>query len=138
MSIEDPSSISEKQKDRNDSLRVHLKILQTRISLHGSRMWQLPLTYLATIAGSVSFISGELAIVSTQDLFISLLLLGLIFLYCFYGASGGYIRAVQNMNEVEGELGIEKYAKHPMSHTLPYWTLLLLGVIVSFLGAVKC
>jgi len=125
----DQRNISCCKRDLNDSRRVQLEILQVRVNLHGSRMWQLPLTYLATIAGAVSFISKNSEIVPINDLFYYLCVLGLVFLFCFVGAYEGYTRTIKNMNAVERSLRIGDFSRSPYSHSLPYLSLLLLGII---------
>ncbi len=41
------------------SKRVQYEILQSRIALHGGRMWQLPLTYLGMLAISLTVVNTE-------------------------------------------------------------------------------
>jgi hypothetical protein len=121
-------------KDLNDSRRIQLRVLQQRIGLHGTRMWQLPLTYLATIAGSVSLISQSNDMVPLKYLFIVLLILGVFLTGCLFGADEGYSRTAKNMNTIERLLGLEEFTRNRKSHRWPYWALMLLGLAICGFG----
>lgn len=109
---------SDPARDLNESRRTQLGILQQRIILHGSRMWQLPLTYLAAIGGSISLISPDRA-VSSRLMSFGLLCFGVVLCFCMHGANEGYRRSINDMNKVERLLGIDEFAKNRRFHTLP-------------------
>ena len=116
------------------SQRFQLEILQTRIGLHGSRMWQLPLTYLGAIALAVNAAANEKYEISLFLVFGFMTVLGCILLWCLYGAEEGYSRAIKNMNEIERLLGLEEYTISHPAHRLPYYGLMIFGIVSCLLS----
>lgn len=119
-----------------ESKRVQLETLQNRIGLHGSRMWQLPLTYLGAIALALTAYSSDTGI-SIRSLFNALSLLGVAFVFCFYGAHEGYRRTAQTMQNLEKALEIEQTTKAHWSHTVPYFILLIIGIASCVYASLK-
>lgn len=118
------------------SKRVQLQILQTRIALHGTRMWQLPLSYLGLIGLSLSFINSKELLFPQNIVFLSLAILGMIMLWCLCGAHRRYQQTVNDANELETELSLETYTDCDGYHTYPYYALMLLGILCNTFGAV--
>ena len=114
-----------------ESKRVQLGLLQKRISLHGSRMWQYPLTYLGTIAITLNGVLNKKTSLPLHMLFLSLSLLGFIFLYCHSGAFEGYRRTARNMQNLEEELGLKNCTQCPLSHWFPYVLLIIFGIMAT-------
>ncbi len=116
-----------------DAKRLQYEILQSRIALHGNRMWQLPLTYLGAIAVALS-IGEEGSSEAFGGLwFLGLSAFGVILMWALYGAFEGYDRTAKNMNELESELGLSVYTKSHIAHSLPYFLLMLFGIVACFL-----
>ena len=113
----------------SESYRTQLETLQTRIGLHGNRMWQLPLTYLATIALSLSAATSDNMNVPTEIVFSILTVLGIILTWCLYGAYEGYARTAKNMQDVEEKLGIGVFTRSYRSHSYPYFLLMIFGIV---------
>lgn len=120
------------QNEIYESKRVQLLQLQERIGLHGSRMWQLPLTYLGGISLALTAAGSDKFQMNWGLLFALLALLGLIFLYCLFGAHEGYKRTATAMNEVEKFLGLTEWTKCHYSHTAPYWIMMIFGFFICF------
>ena len=112
-----------------DSKRVQLGILQTRIGLHGSRMWQMPLSYLGLVAVCLNALVSEKKVIPSFILFTPLTFLGMIMLWALYGAHRRYQETVNDANELETELGLRKYTRCDSYHTYPYYALMIFGII---------
>lgn len=110
------------------------EILQNRLTRHGIRMWQLPFSYLAIMAAVISFVTNKESIIPNSWIFISLCVLGALILWSFTGAMLGYIRTRKNMNELELQLGMNKWTKSPISHFIPYILMILGGIVASYLA----
>ncbi len=121
-------------KELFESKRIQLQQLQSRIGLHGTRLWQLPLTYLGGIALGLTAAGSEKFFLNWGMLFSLLTVLGFIFLYCLSGAYEGYKRTAKAMNEVESELGLTTWTKCHHLHRVPYWLLMIFGIVIC-LGA---
>jgi len=118
------------------SRRVQFTTLQSRIALHGNRMWQLPLTYLATIVVTFSGAGKSDIGIPLTWIFIALAMLGLILTWCLYGAYEGYSRTANNMNELEEELGMGVYTRNYISDSMPYFLLMIFGIITCLVAAI--
>lgn len=116
-------------------LLTHLETLQNRISRHGARMWQLPLTYLAAIAGTSTLMDNNINQLSFAVIFLFLAILGLIIFWCFWGTKEGYERTGEALNVVEENLGLGKCTRTPREHIYPYALLIIFGITVSILLA---
>lgn len=117
-------------KELLESKRVQLQQLQTRIGLHGARLWQLPLTYLGGIALGLTAAGSEKFFLNWGMLFFLLTLLGFIFVCCLSGAHEGYKRTAVAMNQVEKDLGLTAWTQCHRSHTVPYWLLMIFGIVI--------
>ena len=117
-----------------DSKRVQLEVLQMRIGLHGSRMWQLPLSYLGLAAISLNVLSTEKEVFPGWVIFALLFLLGLLMTWALYGAHRRYQQTVDDANELETELQLKTYTHCDFYHTYPYYGLMLFGTFCC-LGA---
>lgn len=116
----------------NESIRTQYEMLQSRIALHGGRMWQLPLTYLGTLALSFSVVKDGGSTIPLAYIYLALSILGIIFIYALHGAYEGYSRTADSMNEIEAELGLKTYTKNHPSHSVPYYLLMLFGILSCF------
>lgn len=114
-----------------ESKRAQMEVLQNRIVVHGSRMWQLPLTYLGALAIGLSAVTSKGVELSLSVVFFFMALLGLILLWCLHGAAESYTRSAKNMNELEADLGLEEYTNAKTSHRYPYYALMIFGIICS-------
>lgn len=113
----------------NDLAATQIEILQARIGLHGSRMWQLPLTYLGAIAVFLTTGSEVAAGDSSAIPFMALSVLGILLLWCLFGAYEGYKRTADHLMALEVELELKQCTRCPKSHVLPYFTLILFGIV---------
>jgi|SRR6188768_1917601 len=110
-----------------ESRRAQLAQLQTRITSHGTRMWQLPLTYLGGIAVALTAEVDTKLHLDIRLVFGCLALLGFIVFFCLLGAREGYMRATGSMRSVEQVLGLGEHTKaHPL-HIVPYFALVVFG-----------
>jgi hypothetical protein len=125
----DVNEVSPSNADLNESRRTQLGILQERIVLHGSRMWQLPLTYLTAVGGSLSFLRPD-SVMKAEAMFVGLLGFGAALCFCMYGAHEGYRRTIRDINKVQRLLQVDEFAKCHWTHTWPYWALLIGGMLV--------
>lgn len=109
---------------------VQYELLQSRVGLHGNRMWQLPLTYLGMIAISISVIKGDgQASIPISYVFMSLAVLGGILLWSLYGAYEGYSRTACNMKIIEAELKLSNVTNNHPSHSMPYFIIIIFGIM---------
>ncbi len=115
---------------------TQLNLLQTRIGLHGNRMWQLPLTYLGLFGLSFSKTSQKAIMLPFVAIYFGLFTLGVVLIICWYGAYEGYTRTAKNMIKLEEELGLNPSTANPWSHSLPYFGLLFLGSLLSLIIAI--
>ena len=116
-----------------EKFNTQYEVLQARINLHGSRMWQLPFTYLTLIGVIVSLTVNETPNPATRWIFLGLVIVGVILLGAWYGAFEGYKRTAANMRELELKLEIGDYTRCYTSHYLPYVLLILVGIGISVL-----
>ena len=116
------------EKDLLESRRVLLQVLQKRISLHGARMWQLPLTYLGAIAIGLNAATNNKVDLPLDIAFLLMALLGVILTWCLKGAEEGYIRTAKNMNEIEKALSLPEFTKSKSPHRHPYYMLMFFGI----------
>ncbi|HEX5714657.1 MAG TPA: hypothetical protein VF179_00760 [Thermoanaerobaculia bacterium] len=114
-----------------ESLRTQLEILQTRIGVHGGRLWQLPLTYLGVLVVSLSQFDRQDPVFAPWFVFSSLTIFGVLLLWCMYGAFEGYKRTVKDMNDVERKLALVETTKNRVSHYAPYFGILVLGILFT-------
>lgn len=114
-----------------DSKRTQLEMLQTRLGLHGTRMWQLPLTYLGFIAICMTTLTTEEKVFPTSFLFILLAVLGVIMTWCLYGADRRYQQTAADARELEKELQLKTYTSCDGYHTYPYYALMAFGMVCS-------
>jgi hypothetical protein len=114
-----------------ESLRTQLGMLQIRIGVHGSRLWQLPLTYLGVLVVSLSQFDRQDPVFAPWFVFSSLAIFGVLLLWCMYGAFEGYSRTVRDMNDVERKLSLVETTKNRISHYAPYFGILILGIIFT-------
>lgn len=114
------------EEEINTSKRAQIGILQARIGLHGSRMWQLPLTYLGAIAIGLN---SELDGMGLGIVFYAMTVLGVILMWCLHGAVYSYTCAVENMAELEKDLSLRQYTTIKASLRYSYYTLLGFGII---------
>lgn len=119
-----------------ESLRTQLELLQTRIGVHGGRLWQLPLTYLGVLAVSFSQFDSQGSVFAPWFVFSSLAVFGALLLWCMYGAFEGYKRTVIDMNEVERKLGLKETTKNRVSHYAPYFGILILGILFTLAASI--
>lgn len=119
----------------DDSKRTQLTFLQTRLLGHGARMWQLPLTYLGAITVSISADQAKISF-PVWTIYLLLYAVGFFFLWCEYGAYEGYERTVRDMNWRETQLGLRPTTKNKISHSLPYF--LLIGLGMRFCLIIAC
>lgn len=129
--IRSPGRLVQPEWPQSESKRAQINMLQTRIGVHGSRLWQLPLTYLGVLVVSLSQLESKAEIIKPWFIFISLSLFGLLLLWCMYGAYEGYKRAVWNLIRVEDELGLTVTTANRVSHYVPYFGLLILGILYT-------
>lgn len=115
--------------------RAHMSILQTRASIHGSRMWQLPLSYIAVVVGASAIFRNNDPVVEPSWLFSGLSVIGAVMFLCVHGASEGYKRACYGMAEIEKYLDLPPTTKRPWSHYLPYYVLLGATVVATAVAA---
>lgn len=130
-----PPLIKEELKDINDSKRTQLSFLQTRISLHGNRMWQLPLTYIGSLALAISAADSERLPFPKWWIFFVVTAFGFALLWCISGAYEGYKRTAMDMCRIEGELGLIATTRNAKSHSIPYFLLIILGMLFSIVAA---
>ena len=117
--------------DANEGKRTQLEFLQTRIGLHGTRMWQLPLTYMGLLTLASSITPNDSHIFPMWIIFVGLVSLGALLLWCMVGALEGYTRTARHMFRIETELGLLPSTKENTAHSIPYFAVIALGVIFS-------
>ena len=117
-----------------ESLRTHLQTLQSRITTHGNRVWQLPFTYLAAASVAVSLtlrenVKEEIA----STLCYGLALIGLVVLFAILDAYLSYRRTAKVMNRIEARLGfVPPCTSASVRHAIPHF-LICAGTIVLML-----
>lgn len=134
--VRSPERLRQPEWPQPESMRAQVNMLQTRIGIHGSRLWQLPLTYLGVLVVSLSQIESKAAIFKPWFIFLSLSLFGLLLLWCMCGACEGYNRAVKSLIRVEEQLGLTVTTAKRRSHYIPYFGLLILGILYTVGAAV--
>ncbi len=121
--------------DLAESKRAQLSLLQSRITVHASKLWQLPLTFLGLLALGVSGLPEQYSGLHAKVVFSAISIFGGILLWCMYGAFEGYGRAVMHMIKLEEELGLTVSTALKPAHTLPYFALVVVGIILSAIAA---
>lgn len=114
---------------------TQLEILQSRITTHGNKLWQLPFSYAGVVALSANLAGGGKSTIPAGQVFFALGIAGLVVIFCMYGAYEGYARTAVNMQKLENELGLTPTTRNYLSHTLPYFLLAVLSVLATiYLG----
>ena len=131
-----PRFMKDQAENLHQAKLTQLNLLQTRIGLHGNRMWQLPLTYLGLFGLSFSKTSEKAIMLPFVAIYFGLFAFGFVLLICFYGAYEGYTRTAKNMVTLEEELGLNPSTAKPWSHSWPYFGLLVLGTLLSLIIAI--
>lgn len=106
-----------------DSLRTQLETLQTRIGLHGNRLWQLPFTYVSFAAIAASLVTERDSFIDERVFFFSLSFVGLLVFWAMYDAMGSYIRTAKNMRTVERRLRLTPFTQPSLRHGLPHFAI---------------
>lgn len=114
-----------------ESRRVQLEVLQSRIALHGTRMWQLPVTYWGVILVALSSLDTGSPTWLLRTVLGGIAGLGILLLYALTGSREGYVRTALHMQRVERELGLIVTTHGPRSHIWPYFGLIGAGVLLS-------
>ncbi|TDF37159.1 hypothetical protein EYS14_13445 [Alteromonadaceae bacterium M269] len=122
--------------DLNDARGVQLENLQSRIGLHGSRMWQLPLTYLGLIAITLNSLSSKEPSFPATIIFSLLGILGIIMMAALHGAYTRYAQTVRNAKKLESELELVPYTHYDGWHIYPYYALMLFGIFCCSWAAI--
>lgn len=120
-----------------DSKRVQLEMLQVRIGLHGSRMWQLPLSYLGLAAITLNSLAEKEQVFPAWIVFALLTVLGIIMTWALYGAHRRYQQTVDDVNELEAELHLKEYARCDPYHTHPYYGLMIFGIVCCLSASIS-
>jgi len=121
------------------ALRKQLEILETRIVVHGNRVWQLPFTYFgfSAIAASIAVENG--GSLPAHLLFFALSVVGLLVLWAMIDARKSYVRTGKAMNLVEDELKLtredgETSTSGSAAHSAPHIAICVAAIIALFLG----
>ena len=114
-----------------DAILKQYELLQSRINVHGTRMWQLPFSYLGILGVIISFIDSELKQANEIWVFVGLIILGLLLLWALIGAYRRYVQTAKNMNKLEESLGLQTYTVVLSAHYYPYFLMIFLGMVAS-------
>jgi len=109
--------------------RIQLETLQTRITVHGNRMWQLPFTYVSFAAIAASLVTSEKVFVDQGIFFYLLSAAGVLVLWAMIDAYKSYSRTARAMNSVELNLHLEQYTTASFSHAAPHFALCISAII---------
>lgn len=117
-----------------DAQSTQLEMLQSRLNIHGNKLWQLPFSYMGAILVVVSLVQEDGLAIEPEWIFRFAGFAGILVLWCMFGAYEGYSRTVRAINELEKDLGLTEYAKNYPSHSLPYFALVIfamIGIVVA-------
>jgi hypothetical protein len=124
---------------RQAALRKQLEIMETRIVVHGNRVWQLPFTYFgfSAIAASIAIENG--GSLPAHLLFFALSAIGLLVLWAMADACKSYVRTGTAMNLVENELRLTRDDRKTStsgsaSHSAPHFAICLAAIVALFVG----
>lgn len=120
------------ESELRESKNTHLETLQSRLNVHGTRLWQLPFSYIAAALAVMALTEKDGMAIPPEWIFRLLAILGVIVLFCMAGAYEGYDRTVKAINRIEIELGLDDCAKNYPIHTYPYFAL----VVATILGLI--
>ncbi|XDA97163.1 hypothetical protein AB1M95_13715 [Sulfitobacter sp. LCG007] len=118
----------ERDEKKRAALCVQYEVLQNRIALHGSRLWQLPFTYVSFSAIAIPVALSNSSILPVKIFLYGLAVVGVLVTFCMTSAWRGYKRTGRNMNQVETKLGVGEYTRFGAWHAVPYF--LLNGCVV--------
>ena len=107
------------------SLRTQLETLQTRIVIHGNRVWQLPFTYVSFAAIAASLVTERDTFIDGRVFFLALSGVGILVLWAMVDAMLSYRRTARNMNEVEHKLHLGEYTSGSWKHGMPHFAVCL-------------
>lgn len=124
---------------RQAALRKQLEIMETRIVVHGNRVWQLPFTYFgfSAIAASIAVENG--GSLPAHWLFFALSAIGILVLWAMADACKSYVRTGTAMNLVEDELKLTRADEKTSTsgsagHSAPHFSICIAAIIALFLG----
>ena len=126
-------------KPTMSSLQIQLETLQTGITVHGNRMWQLPFTYVSFAAIAASLVIKDETILSPKAFFWVLSAVGILVLWAMIDALVSYQRTANAMNIVEESLHLQKFTKASFWHAAPHFALCSAAIVAfamagSFVG----
>ena len=138
MQDEITAPLKQSDKQRLTALTTQLEVLQSRITTHGNRVWQLPFTYVSFAAISTSLLAGENRLEISLSIFFSLVsAVGIVVLWAMIDAWRSYLRTAEVMNRVERELGIEECTSGSIWHAAPHLFLCLAAVVTFGFAAIS-
>ena len=115
-----------------------LELLQTRLGIHGGRLWQLPFSYAGVVAISASLLKEGDLVIPYQNVFLALSMAGVIVAACMFGAYEAYRRTARNLRAAEAELSLVPYTHNSFGHCVPYCVLVaFVTVLTLHLGIIS-
>lgn len=120
------------ESELRQSKNTQLETLQSRLNVHGTRLWQLPFSYIAAALAVMSLTQKEGMAIPPEWIFRLVAILGGIVLICMMGAYEGYDRTVKAIRKLELDLGLDDCARNYPSHTYPYFALVVTTILGLF------
>lgn len=125
--MEDPKLYDYHQQ----ALRTQLNTLQSRITTHGNRIWQLPFTYLGAAAIAITLSADEkVAKDIAKFLAVALAIVGGFVLLAMRDAYLSYKRTAIAMNKVEFQLGLDCCTSARFAHALPHFLICSAAIVM--------
>ncbi len=128
-----------KEELRQAALRKQFEVMETRIVVHGNRVWQLPFTYFgfSAIAASIAVENGRS--LPSHWLFFALSAIGFLVLWAMADACKSYVRTGIAMNLVENELNLvrddgQTSTSGSATHSFPHFAICIAAIVALFLG----
>lgn len=124
---------------RQAALRKQLEIMETRIVVHGNRIWQLPFTYIGFSAIAASVAVENSGAFPAQAIFFALALLGGLVLWAMADACKSYERTGSAMNKVEKELRLDipgTATSGSRDHAKPHFVICLAAIVALAAGGI--
>ncbi|MEM9360825.1 MAG: hypothetical protein AAGB04_32030 [Pseudomonadota bacterium] len=120
-------------------MRKQLEIMETRIVVHGNRVWQLPFTYFgfSAIAASIAVENG--GSIPAHSLLFALSAIGILVLWAMIDARRSYVRTGKAMNLIEDELSLTRKDRLTSTsglaaHSTPHIAICIAAIAALFVG----
>lgn len=116
----------------SESLRAQLALLQSRLTLYGARLWQVPLTYAGVVWGGLALSERPSDVVIANNI-VPLTVFGVLVLLLLGGIIEGYRRTAWYLEATEHALKLTPTTRCRWLHFVPSTAIVVFGLLAPWL-----